>query len=523
MNTTDPALPNYVRPEAAEVRKDLDLMADLIAGTRRMWERAREKKYLRKWKDEDETVYNIRRECESVFEGLSRTLSACVGMLFARPPRMTWNASETPMQEHWQNLDGMGTAGPVLAKRFSDQSIRDGIGLILVDHPPAPAGVLVTAANEAELGLRPTWATYQRNQVVSWRTALVNNAQTLVQVVLEERGREPAGAYGVADVTRYRVLKLMAALGEDKKPTGGTFAAWELWRETKEAGANGFALEKSGVFRNRNGQTTPRLPVQIAYTGRTDAPLCSTIPLLGVAWANLSHWRISTALAFAREVAAYAQGVIVGNLAPSGVDANNAPIPGRVKLGPLALIHLVGGAGETASFDWKAPPTEAFDVLERGAAEKLKQIGQMGMAFMVTDTRAAETAEAKRLDATAENSTLATAAQGIEDAWNGGLEVHAWYLGIEKAGAPMMEINKDFDAVAMDPATMAVYVQAVKEAGLPPETLVRAWIAGGRLPADTDVDKLILDMEAGIQAERDAAADRARADAEAREGLPAAA
>src|SRR3990167_11090382 len=120
-NTNDPSLPSYVRPEVMALKPDLDMMADLIAGTRRIWDRARVAKYLRKWKDEAQEVYDIRRECESVFEGLSRTLSACVGMLFAKPPAVVWNASETAMQEHWQNLDGMGTAGPVLAKRFSER------------------------------------------------------------------------------------------------------------------------------------------------------------------------------------------------------------------------------------------------------------------------------------------------------------------------------------------------------------------------------------------------------------------
>src|ERR1041385_7063140 len=170
-------------------------------------------------------------------------------MLFAKPPAVVWNQSELGMQEHWQNLDGMGTAGPVLAKRFSEQAIRDGLGLILVDHPPAPADVVVTDATARALALRPTW---------------------------------------------------------------------ELWRETKETGANGFLLDGRGVYlgMGREGRTRDTLPVGIAYTGRTDAPLSASLPLLGVAWANLSHWQIATDLRFARMIAAYAQPVVIGELAP---------------------------------------------------------------------------------------------------------------------------------------------------------------------------------------------------------------
>jgi hypothetical protein len=506
-NTSDPTLPNFVRPDALKVWPDLDLMADLLAGTRRIWERAQEARYLRKWAKEKQEVFDIRRQCETVFEGLARVLSACVGMLFAKPPAVVWNQSELAMREHWQNLDGMGTAGPVLAKRFSEQAIRDGLGLILVDHPPAPADVVVTDATARALALRPTWALYSRKQIVSWRTATINGALVLTQLVLRETTAEDEGRYGTKEVTRYRVLRLVPG------PDGSRVATWELWRETKETGANGFLLDGRGVYlgMGREGRTRDTLPVGIAYTGRTDAPLSASLPLLGVAWANLSHWQIATDLRFARMIAAYAQPVVIGELAPVP-GPNNTTMPGRIELGPLVGIHLVGTG---ASFDWKAPPVEAFAALERGVEEKLNQMGAQGAAFIVAQKRVAETAEAKRLDASAENSTLATAGQGVDDAWNLALEIHAWYLGIEKAGAPVMTINKDFDSIALEPQTMAVYVAAVKDAGLPPRILLEAWQQGGRLPPDADLDALEAQMAANAQAAADQAALEASAQADA--------
>lgn len=502
-NTNDPSLVNFVRPEAIKVRPDLDLMADFVAGTRQVQDNATPKKYLRKWKDEDQSVFDIRRTCESVFEGLGRVLSASVGMLFAKPPVMEWENAEAAFAEDWENLDGMGTAGPVLAKRFAEQSVRDGLGLILVDHPQAPEGVVVTAANEQALGLRPTWALYPRASVCSWRTAMIGGGMTVTQLVLEECTRDAAGTYGVMDVRRYRVLKLSPATA------GGWIATWELWRETKDTGAGGFALESAGTFRNRAGEAAERIPIAIAYTGRTDAPLCASLPLLGVAWANLSHWRLSTALTFAREVASYAQGVIVGELAPGPMGANGVAQPGKVKLGPLALIHLVG---ENASFEWKAPPVEAFDALERGIQEKLEQMGAMGMAFLAPQKKTQETFGAKRLDAAAEHATLATAAEGVEDALNTALAIHAWYRGIDAEGAPEITINKDFNSELLDAQTMTAYIAAVKDAGLPVMSLLEAWQKGGRIPEDTDLEELAATMEATAKANADAEA-AAQADA----------
>jgi hypothetical protein len=503
LNLNEPNRPNYVRPEAAAVHPDLDLITDLLGGTRRMWDASNRRQYIRKWSDEFTAVYNIRRQCESVFEGLARVLSAAVGMVWAKLPGMVWNASEERMTAHWANLDGAGVSGPVLCKRFTDQAIRDGIGLILVDHPEAPTGVEVITEKVAEdFNLRPTWALYTRRQVLSWRMETVNNRAVPVQVVLEERGYAPDGAYGVKARTRYRVLRLLPGAATETDP-GGPTATWEVYEETGDGSLGGVQSIATGSFRNRDGAVASQLPIAVAYTGRTDAPFCATIPLLGVAYANLSHWQLSTELRFGRMVAAIEQPVIIGELLGGTTTA-----PAKLKLGWLSGVRVAEGG----DYKWVGPSGSGLASLVEGVKEKLEQIGQMGMSFLVSDTRAAETAEAKRLDATAENSTLATAAQGIEDAINAALEIHAWYLGIEKAGAPVMTINKDFENTAMDPQTMTAYIDAVVRAGLPARLLLDAWQQGGRIPADTDLDELEQEMLAG-QAARE---EQERADAAAR-------
>lgn len=481
-----PKLPSYVRPELSTVQPDLDLVANLLAGTRRMWDVSATAKYIRQWKDEDNAVYEIRRKCETVFEGLGRTLSAAVGMLFAKAPAIEWNQSEAAFEDFWQNVDAQGTKGEVFVKRFSEQAIRDGLAVILTDHPSAPEGTVVTAANEKALGLRPTFAVYAREQAISWRTGIVNNQRVLTQLVLHETAEVDAEGFGVSSVHRYRVVKLENGV-----------ATWTLYEQTEaQAKDEGhFVVKGSGAFTNRRGQPASFIPVSIAYTGRSDGIMSATIPLLGVAWANLAHWQVSTDLRFARSVAAFAQPVVTGALMP---DVQTGQ-PGTLKIGPLVAVQV----SAEGSFEWKGPPVEAFDPLEKGVKEKLEQIGQMGISFLVSDTRAAETAEAKRLDATAENSTLATAAQGIEDAVNMALEHAAWFMGIEKEAAPVLTINRDFESTAMDPATMSVYITAIRDAGLPIRLLLEAWQKGGRIPEGTDLDELELEMEAAKESADD--------------------
>ncbi|HKB53040.1 MAG TPA: hypothetical protein VKD22_03515, partial [Ramlibacter sp.] len=263
--------PAYVHPELAAIKPDLDLCAHLIGGTRVMQEHAGT--YIRKWAEEKDDVYRIRSKCEAVFEGLGRTLSASVGMLFAKPPQMTWNAGEAAMSEHWQNIDAAGTAGPVFAKRFAETALRDGLGAILVDHPSAPEGVVVTSENEAVLNLRPTWAAYSRANVLSWRVGKVNNQAIVTQLVLYEPAAVDVGEFGVGTVDRYRVLRLLEMPNVDASGVAAegthTEAVWQVFEKRKaENGDDVFLpLAPPAPYKNKAGQIKDTLPVAIAYTG----------------------------------------------------------------------------------------------------------------------------------------------------------------------------------------------------------------------------------------------------------------
>jgi hypothetical protein len=432
--------------------------------------------------------------CETFFGGTSRTLSAATGLLFSKPPQMNWNASETVLSPVWDNIDNAGTKGTVLLKRFSESSLRDGLGAILVDHPTPPTVVdgenkpRALREDEAQrLGLRPTWALYGRTQITNWRTGVINNRRTLTMIVFSEQADVDDGAFGTKKVQRYRVLRLILT------PDGyqGTWEVFELRGDAVKA--ESYVRTGGGAYTNKSGQIADFLPVAIAYTGRTDAPLTASIPLLDVAWANLAHWQQSTNLRFYREYCAFPQRKIKGNLMPDAATGQ----PGKIRSGPGVAIH-VSADGDAM---WDELSGTSMVQLESGINEKLKQMSQLGLSFLMGDTRAAETAEAKRLDATAENSSLSTAAQGIDDAANAALEFTAWYVGIEKSGAPVIGVNRDFESTLMDAATMGVYVQ-LAAAGFPKDLILEAFVAGGRIEPDADLKAIEAKWQGAVDAEQ---------------------
>jgi len=331
--STDPNLPNFARPEYVAREPDLVLIEDEMIGTRAM--HARSQTYIRKWTAEKTPNYNIRRVCETFFEGFGRTLSAAIGMLFAKSPAIEWNQSEELMTAHWDNIDGAGTNGPVFIKRFSSSALRAGLSVIVVDHPSPPDGTqVVTADIEAAFNLRPMWRRYDRLHCINWLVENVDNVATITQVTLVEPSTVRVGDFGTKTVIRYRDLRLVS---EQEDGTTKRVATWRLRQLNEQAGTTPtFSDVGTGVFKNRNGETRSTLPIAIAYTGDSDAPMEGTIPLLGVAWANLAHWQLSTSLRFNSEVAGFAQPVVKGAL----MSPDGGATPASLGVGPLVSVQV---------------------------------------------------------------------------------------------------------------------------------------------------------------------------------------
>lgn len=498
-NTTDASKPSYTRPEVIEAQADLTLIHDLLGGPRAMWDKSTT--YIRKWTDEETDVYTIRRLCEPVADLFGRTLSASVGKLFAKPPKHEAATQEEAFRAQWENVDAAGTKGDVAAKEFASDCIADGFAVILVDHTKPPAGLVVTAANEATLGLRPTFAFYARESVVSWRTAVIDNVEVLTQLVLYECAEAPVGEFGVASVNYYRELRV-----------AGGVASWVLWR-APEKPDQPFIAEDFGTFTNRAGKTRSTLPIAVGYAGRKEAPFVAAPPLRGVAYANLAHWRVATELTFGSQVAAIEQPVVNGQLLNEDGTAG-----GRLKIGWLTAVQTEA----EGQFGFAGPSGSGLDQLAKRKVEKEQEIAAMGLSFISRDTRAAETAEAKRLDAAAEDSTLATAAQGIEDALNLAREHEAWYMGVPKAEAPTVTLNRDYESTVLSPEQANAIAALVKE-GMPIRVAVQTLVTGGFLKAEeSEVEDIVMEWEAGA-ADKAARAEEARDDAAQRNALPAAA
>ena len=155
-----------------------------------------------------------------------------------------------------------------------------------------------------ELGLRPTWARYDRANVRNWQTGRFDNQDVITQVNLYEPLFVRDGIFGVRWEHRWRFLQLAPKLANPTDPTSeqmGIQAQWSLIRllpDKSGAEPEDFQTLGRGVFMDKDGGTFDRLPIAVAYTGKKVAPLVAVPPLMGVAWANLGLWQIATNVRF---------------------------------------------------------------------------------------------------------------------------------------------------------------------------------------------------------------------------------
>ena len=502
------ALPSNPRREYIAALPLVTLIRDLLGGTPRMHEQCAT--YIPKWKAEKQENYLKRARSAKVYGGLARSLSASVGMLFAKEPEPSegWPAA---MTEQWWNIDGKGTKGPVFAKRRAEDAIADGFGGILVDMPPVPEGAVVTLADEERLNLRPRWAPYQRLDILSWETSVVNNVEVPVQVVLRENYTRKTGEFATETVPAYRVLKLTQQNVAPKgaEPVIAWAASWRLVVEEKGLSGQVTGLRQlgAGIFRDAAGVPFDVIPLAVGYGGRTDAPFTAHPPLTDLAWCNLQHWRIATDKRWNEQLCAFPQPLLKGGLAATGKTnkVDGGPVAPRFELGPGVLVETKADG----DFLWRELTGNSLDKLRESKQDERDEMGELGASFLSKKTRGVETAEAKRIDSVAENATLSTAGQGVEDWLNMALEIHARYLGIPSAQAPTLSLNKDFELGLMDAATMTAWGTLAEKLKVPTMVILEALQEGGRIKADANLEEIEAEIMVN-QAAAEAEAERRR-------------
>lgn len=270
---------------------------------------------------------------------------------------------------------------------------------------------------------------------------------------------EADGLYGDKEVERIRHYELVG------KPDGPNVEYRVFEKQEEKAEGEQWVEIDSGIM------GIDRIPLVTAYTNRTGF-MTSEPPLLDLALENIKHYQIRSDHDHVLHVASVPIPVFIG------MDESDT-----ITWGPHHGIKLP----QDADAKYLEPQGVALDAGRQHLQDIEARMAVLGLSMLVRETRAAETAEAKRIDKNETDSQLAAAAHGLENAINEALDLHAAWLGMDEGGSA--DVNRDFEVQHLDPAMVKELREMVASGQLSLETMWAKLVKGEILPDSFDPDE----------------------------------
>ena len=446
--------PDQMSGAAARMEPLVKTARDVYGGTTSM-QRAGAV-YLPQHPAEPNDAYAARLRGTVLYNALDRTVDGLVGLIFRKDVDLQ-NADKR-IEEHAEDIDLTGRPLNRFTRDAATETLVDGIGFILVDYPESDPSA-ATLEDERRQGLRPNWVYIRAEQFISARFTVVGGLPVLSQFVYRENVEEPAGTFTTEEVTQYRVLRVTAeGMGE-----------YEIWRNAVKGSKTELELWREGTFQMPGAEGTV-VPVVPVYGGRV-AHFEAKPPLLDLAYENIAHWQLRSDHYYALHVSNVPIPVFIGRA--RGQDDELVISPGR------GLDIPEGGDAKYLEFSGKSLQHSRDELRDIEA-----RMASLGLSMLQRDTRAAETAEAKRIDKVAEDSALAEFAGGLEAAVNEALGLHARWIGSATPGE--VTINRDYMPGTLSEGQIREFRAMVAEGALSLDTLWKVLEEGELLPDGFD-------------------------------------
>lgn len=426
---------------------------DVLEGTTAI--RKRGETYTAKAQGESDERFKRRLERSRYYNLYKRVLDSLVGRVYRKPPKLAIDGSEV-LSADVEDIDGLGTHLSVFGRRLFRKSIHHGHAAILVDAPPDPnLGRRPSVADAQRLGLRPYWVPIHAPQILSAVSGPGIGAAVLQQVAIRDDRVVPDGRFGERLSKGFRVWYLDAQ-----------GVVWEKW-EVPEKGENPVRVDDGLISGLRV------IPVVPDYASDPLGWFHTRPMLYDVAEANLDHYAIQSDHRYSLHVASIPIPVIKETQQP-GEEKTEIPI--SVENG----IRLYSEHGEAYFMEHQG---KALNQTRDEMRDLEDRCLYLGLQTTVRRTRSAETAEAKRIDAMEQDSVLAVAARGHQDALEQALKVHAVLRGEPE---PSITMSFDYDGMSMGADMFARTVDAFTAGLLRRETVWQMMEQGGILPEDFD-------------------------------------
>lgn len=446
-----------------------ELPRTLMGGTKAM--RNAGVKYLPQEAAESETSYKARLMRSTLFNAFAKTVGDMTGKVFRKDIVLKDDVPEQ-IKTFAENIDNAGRHLNVFAKDVFRDCMQTGIGYILTEMPASLAPGQGTGRNGEvtladEQKRRPYLCYIKVEDLIGWKTDVVDGAITLTQARIKESVSEPDGPWATKEIPQIRVLEP---------------GRWEVWREAKEG------PDKGKWFKWREGVTSlsyiPLAPVYIFRTGFfTGAP-----PLEDLADLNVAHWQSQSDQRNILHVAR----VPILFLAGFGDDD-------KIEIGASRALRA---SDVNAKAEYVEHTGAAIGAGDKDLENLTFNMQTMGLQLLVPQP-GGKTATGELHDDAIENSQLAMMATALQDAIEWSFGFMADYLRLGKEAGGSVVVNKDFGITAGAAADIPHILSAVRDGTIDKETAINELKRRGFLSDDVDPETVIARAKAEAPPELD--------------------
>jgi Domain of unknown function (DUF4055) len=470
---------------------------DVFTGTRAV--RANLAAYLPRLPGEDDDEFKARGEYAELYNAYRRTVRGMAGQVFKKAPQF---GDDVParIQRMVDDVDGRGNAARVFLQQTFTDALSVGCSGIFVDAPQTrdDGEPPLNLALEEQLGVRPYWVRYDAEDVISWRFDQVDGHVMLTQLVLRETVEFPDGDFGVKDRVLYKVYQLDEAIDADtnQRLRKVRFEEWEEIANPRSPDRPTVKKTgKTGVIAN-----VDRIPFVMVMLGTPTSGMTAEPPLQDLLDLNIGHFRVLTDRRWLMHQSCVPFIVRKGYKAPTGTKTERSKTQ---RYGP-SYMWDVPADGDV---QWAELSGSSLEPTGAEIKEIEKRMAAIGLAFLAGETRAAETAEAKVLDASAQNATLSSCADLFDDAIGQVLALTALHMqetvakddGSLSGGS--FATNREFEKQQLDAGKMGSYATLQANGQITLETLWKILERAGELPDDFDPkdekEQLAIEAEQG--------------------------
>lgn len=398
-----------------------DKVSDILDGEEAI--KARGKKYLPKFPDEEENDFDFRLTLakftniyRDVVEGLAtKPFQDEIGLLGGekRPQEL---------KDFAEDVDGFGSNLTTFAALTFFNAINYGIDWIFIDYPTVQNPENVTIAEAKKKNLKPFWVHILGKNVLEVQTRMEGSKQIITYFRCQEPGfgNEPMHVREFVET-------------EDG-------VEWKLYVKVKnDDGEDEFLVVDEGKL------SVNFIPIVPFITGRRDGKSFKVYPpMRDAADLQITLYQNESALEYIKVLVCYPMLATDGTKAP--VDAEGKPI--KLRVGPNRLIYGVQkGNGDGGTWQYVEPQANSLEFLQKNidkTKNDLRELGRQPLTALSTQLTTVTTSIA----AGKAKSAVTAWAYALKDALENALAITMKWMGIDYQ--PEINVYTGFDNVLDD-------------------------------------------------------------------------